>query len=112
VRYRVGATLYVTDKNRHHARNPCFLVVKTCGQAEQSILYLLVTLKTTCTSVLAVMLCEVVVSYPAPDRRKPPPRPQFLVSGCENLWIGQTKHFLPVGHFRNDVHKCSCGHVV
>jgi hypothetical protein len=112
VRYRVGATLYVTDKSRHHARNSCFLVVKTCGQAKQSILYLLVTSKTTCTSVLAVMLCEVVLSYPAPDRQKPPPRTQFLVSGCGNLWTGQTKHSLPVGHFKNDLSNCCCRHVV
>ena len=80
VRYRVGATLYVTDKNSHHARISWFPVEKTCRRAKQTVPYLLNTSKTTCTSLLAVMLCEVVVSYPAPDRQKPPPRTQFLLS--------------------------------
>jgi hypothetical protein len=76
------------------------------------MLYLLVISKTTCTSALAVMLCEVVVSYPAPDRQKPPPRTQFLLSSWENLRTGQTKRFLPAGHFENDLSNCCCCQVV
>jgi hypothetical protein len=74
-------TRYQTDKNRHHARTSCFLVKKTCGQAKQSILYLLVTSKTTCQTVVVVELCQVVVSYPAAGEQKPPPHTQFLFSG-------------------------------
>jgi hypothetical protein len=61
------------------------------------MLYLLVTSKTTCTSALAVMLCEVVVSYPVLHGQKPPPRTQLCVSGRENLHTCQTEYWQPAG---------------
>jgi hypothetical protein len=76
------------------------------------VLYLLDTSKTICQTVLAVMLCEVVVSYPAAGEQKPPPRTQFLVSGCENLHMSRTKHSLPAGHFKVGLSNCCCRQVV
>jgi len=81
-------TLDLANENRHHTRNSCFPVVKTCGRAKRSILYLLAVSKTICQTVLAVMLCQVIVSYPAAGEQKPPSHTQFLLSSRENLQKG------------------------
>jgi hypothetical protein len=45
------------------------------------MLYLLEASKTASRSPVVVMLCQVVVSYPAAGEQKPPPHTQFLLSG-------------------------------
>jgi hypothetical protein len=105
-------TLQLANKNRHHTRISCFLVKKTCRRAKQIIFHLLAVSKMIWQTILAVMLCQVVVGYPVPDGQKPLPRPQSLVSGCGNLQKGQIDHVLPAGSFKNSFQKSCCCQVV